>query len=137
MALIAMGMALCFVPLTLSAVAGVGPETQGIASAVLNSGQQVGGSLGLALLGTLALEATRTKLSSLGASAAKLAGAAPPPKSVPIPAHVRTVIEGAYVHGYTTAFGVGSLIMVGAFFLAAFVMPRKVVASDAAPVLTH
>jgi hypothetical protein len=34
------------------------------------------------------------------------------------------VIEGAYVHGYTTAFGIGSLIMVGAFVLVAFVMPR-------------
>jgi len=124
MALVAMGMAMCFVPLTLSAVAGVGPETQGIASAVLNSGQQVGGSLGLALLGTLALQATRDRLKPLGNAAAKVAGAAPPPKSVPLPSGVRTVIEGAYVHGYTTAFGIGSLIMVGAFVLVAFVMPR-------------
>jgi hypothetical protein len=104
---------------------------------VLNSGQQVGGSLGLALLGTLALEATRTKLSSLGAAVAKIGGAAPPPKSVPIPPTVRTAIEGAYVHGYTTAFGVGAVIMVGAFLLAAFVMPRRVGGSDVGAVVTH
>jgi len=130
MVLVAIGMAFCFVPLTLAAVAGVGPAQQGIASAILNSGQQVGGSLGLALLGTLAAQATRSQLTVLGPTAAKLAGSAPPPKSVPLPAGVRTVVENAYVHGYTTAFGIGALIMVGAFVLAAFVLPRQSTSID-------
>jgi hypothetical protein len=39
-----------FVSLTSSAVAGVPPEDAGVASALLNAGQQVGGSLGLAIL---------------------------------------------------------------------------------------
>ena len=66
----------------------------------------------------------------LGPTAAKLAGSAPPPKSVPLPAGVRTVVENAYVHGYTTAFGIGALIMVGAFVLAAFVLPRQSTSVD-------
>ncbi len=47
---IAIGMGLAFVALTSAAVAGVGKADAGIASALLNAGQQVGGALGLAIL---------------------------------------------------------------------------------------
>jgi hypothetical protein len=47
-----------FVALTSSAVAGVPQEDAGIASALLNAGQQVGGALGLAIL--TAVSTTRT-----------------------------------------------------------------------------
>ena len=47
---LALGMGMTFVALTASAVAGVPPEDAGVASALLNAGQQVGGSLGLAIL---------------------------------------------------------------------------------------
>src|SRR4051794_38835822 len=47
---LALGMGMTFVSLTGSAVAGVPPEEAGVASALLNAGQQVGGSLGLAIL---------------------------------------------------------------------------------------
>ena len=50
LALIASGMGMTFVALTSSAVAGVPQEDAGIASALLNAGQQVGGALGLAIL---------------------------------------------------------------------------------------
>ncbi|HXX88919.1 MAG TPA: MFS transporter [Acidimicrobiales bacterium] len=127
----AAGMALCFVPLTLSAVAGVRRHEQGIASALLNSGQQVGGSLGLAVLGTIAVQTTRqqitTAFQSLGPAAAgarRYLGSAPPPKNAAIPAAVHQTITTAYVHGYTTAFAVGSGIVVFAFLLAALVLPR-------------
>ena len=43
-------MGLSFVALTSAAVAGVGKADAGIASALLNAGQQVGGALGLAIL---------------------------------------------------------------------------------------
>ena len=125
MELVAAGLALCFVPLTLAAVSGVREQQQGIASAVLNSGQQVGGSLGLALLGTLALQATRSQLTALGPRAQKFIGSAPPPKSVLIPDAVRARLEVAYVHGYTVAFAVGAGILFGAFLLATFVLPRN------------
>jgi EmrB/QacA subfamily drug resistance transporter len=47
---LALGMGITFVALTSSAVAGVPAEDAGVASALLNAGQQVGGSLGLAIL---------------------------------------------------------------------------------------
>lgn len=50
LALVALGMGLAFVALTSAAVAGVGKADAGIASALLNAGQQVGGALGLAIL---------------------------------------------------------------------------------------
>ena len=48
--LMALGMGLTFVPLTLTAVHGVGARDSGIGSGVLNTMQQVGGALGLATL---------------------------------------------------------------------------------------
>ena len=48
--LVAVGMGMTFVSLTAAAVAGVPHEDAGIASALLNAGQQVGGALGLAIL---------------------------------------------------------------------------------------
>jgi EmrB/QacA subfamily drug resistance transporter len=58
LSLVALGMGAAFVSLTSSAVAGVPPEDAGIASALLNAGQQVGGALGLAIL--TAVSTTRT-----------------------------------------------------------------------------
>jgi EmrB/QacA subfamily drug resistance transporter len=58
LALVALGMGSTFVALTSSAVAGVPHEDAGIASALLNAGQQVGGALGLAIL--TAVSTTRT-----------------------------------------------------------------------------
>jgi len=51
--LIAMGMGLIFVPITLAAVAGVEKHDSGIASAMLNIGQQLGGTIGLSALVTV------------------------------------------------------------------------------------
>jgi EmrB/QacA subfamily drug resistance transporter len=48
------GLGLMFVPLPLVALARVGSSQAGVASSLLNSGRQVGGSLGLAILGTVA-----------------------------------------------------------------------------------
>ena len=62
MLLIAVGMGNIFVPLTLMAVAGTGPAESGLASALLNVGQQIGGSIGIALLGTVAATTTKNQL---------------------------------------------------------------------------
>jgi len=48
------GLGLLFVPLPLVALARVGEADSGVASSLLNAGRQVGGSLGLAVLGTVA-----------------------------------------------------------------------------------
>jgi EmrB/QacA subfamily drug resistance transporter len=54
--LMSVGMGLVFVPLTLTAVHHLRDEDSGIGSGVLNTMQQVGGALGLALLSTLATQ---------------------------------------------------------------------------------
>jgi EmrB/QacA subfamily drug resistance transporter len=80
--LVAVSMGMAFVPLTLSAVSGVRREEAGLASALLNTGQQVGGSLGLAILVTVATavtnaqhEATKAVAVTTGYSAAFKVGA--------------------------------------------------------------
>ncbi len=50
----AFGFGLMFVPLSLLALSKVREEDTGVASSLLNTGQQVGGSIGLAILGTVA-----------------------------------------------------------------------------------
>jgi EmrB/QacA subfamily drug resistance transporter len=57
--LMAAGMSFIFVPLTTTAVAKVAHTDAGLASALLNVGQQVGGSIGLAVLATVAATASR------------------------------------------------------------------------------
>jgi hypothetical protein len=67
-----------------TATLGVNREDAGVASATVNTAQQIGGSLGTALLNTVATTATATFLAGNTASPA--------------------VVAEATVHGYTTAF---------------------------------
>jgi EmrB/QacA subfamily drug resistance transporter len=62
MIVLAIGLGLTFVPLTLMAVSGARPSESGLASALLNVGQQIGGSIGIGLLGTVAATTTRNQL---------------------------------------------------------------------------
>jgi len=55
------GIGSIFVPLTTVAVSGVEPHEAGLASALLNVGQQVGGSIGLSVLTTVFATASRTE----------------------------------------------------------------------------
>ena len=48
------GLGLLLVPLPLAALAGVGEADSGVAASLLNAGRQIGGSIGLAVLGTVA-----------------------------------------------------------------------------------
>ena len=62
------GMGMVFVPLTITAVHGVGARDSGIGSGVLNAMQQVGGSLGLAI-STVAVSSAKDKATEIGATA--------------------------------------------------------------------
>ncbi|HTR90413.1 MAG TPA: MFS transporter [Trebonia sp.] len=69
MILTGLGMGLTFVPLSLVALAKVPNADSGVASSLLNTGQQVGGSIGLAILGTVAWSAVASNLRSATAAA--------------------------------------------------------------------
>jgi EmrB/QacA subfamily drug resistance transporter len=70
------GMGLTFVPITLLGTSGVRGEDAGLASGLFNTAQQVGGSLGLAILSSLAASRTTSLLhhSSAQAVAARVSG---------------------------------------------------------------
>ena len=70
--LLAIGMGSTFVPLTLTVMAQVRQNEAGLASALLNTGQQIGGSLGLAVLVTVATTVKTNHLASAGAAALRL-----------------------------------------------------------------
>jgi EmrB/QacA subfamily drug resistance transporter len=59
-----LGMGLIFAAVLRTGTSGVAPEDAGIASACVNTGQQLGGAVGIALLNTIAATATTTWLSS-------------------------------------------------------------------------
>jgi MFS family permease len=64
--LLGLGMGCSFVPLTTTAVNGVAPHETGLASALLNTGQQIGGAIGLAVFGTVFAHASADRASSGG-----------------------------------------------------------------------
>ena len=49
------GLALAFIPVSIAALAGVGPREAGLASGLLNTSQQVGGAIGVAIASTVAI----------------------------------------------------------------------------------
>jgi EmrB/QacA subfamily drug resistance transporter len=61
--LAAVGLGFAFVPVTIAAVTGTEPHEAGLASGLINTSQQVGGALGLAILATVANSRTQDILS--------------------------------------------------------------------------
>jgi MFS family permease len=84
LAVMGLGFGLIFAPAMATATLGVQDSDAGVASATVNAGQQVGGSIGVALLSTVAASAVT----------AFIGHARPTP----------AVLAAATVHGYTTAF---------------------------------
>jgi EmrB/QacA subfamily drug resistance transporter len=106
--LISFGMGLSFTPLATAATAGVHWSQAGIASGVLNTSRQVGGSIGLAALATVATDRTNHLLGNHVAGQAILNSA---------------VGRAAVTSGYVHAFAAGAVIAAIAA-LAALQIPR-------------
>ena len=70
--LVGVGMAFAFIPMSIAALAGVEPQQAGLASGLINTAQQIGGALGVAIAATVAFTHTQTLLAS-GNSAASAA----------------------------------------------------------------
>jgi predicted MFS family arabinose efflux permease len=114
--LMAFGLGLTFVPLTLIATTNVGDADAGLASGLLNTSQQLGGALGLAVLSTVAANATSSALSGLTAAPSVAVRAA------------------ALVTGFRAAFLVSAILLfAGAALLAALVRRSDVAEIDIAP----
>lgn len=110
------GVGLCFVPLTLAAVAGVRNDETGVPSALLNTSQQIGAALGLAVLGTIAATATKDRVNELMPGAGG-GGDMHDVDPATLPPEVLTALNDGLTHGYATAFLIAGLVMVAAFVL--------------------
>ncbi len=95
---LAVGLGGVFVSTSVTAISGVTPGESGLASALLNVGRQLGGSLGIAVLGTVAATVTTNQLTNSPLTRAALAN--------------------AVTTGYATAFVVASGIAFAGFLVA-------------------
>ncbi|HET8893305.1 MAG TPA: MFS transporter [Gaiellaceae bacterium] len=68
------GLALAFIPVSIAALAGVGPRDAGLASGLLNTSQQVGGAIGVAIASSVAVSHANHLLSIGRSPAAALTG---------------------------------------------------------------
>jgi EmrB/QacA subfamily drug resistance transporter len=101
--LAALGLGFAFVPVTIAAVTGVAPHEAGLASGLINTAQQVGGALGLAILATVANSRTQSLLHGGTHAIAKV----------------------ALTKGYDRAFLVGAgFALVGAILAATLISSR-------------
>ncbi|MGZ4474921.1 MAG: MFS transporter [Nocardioides sp.] len=114
-----LGVGLSMAPAFSAATAGIDPEHAGVASASVNTFQQIGGSIGTAVLSAVAASAASGYLAEHGTS----------PTSAAL----------ATVHSYTTVFWVAAAVFVGGGVLCGLLIRRGAIEvdPDAAPVLGH
>jgi len=124
------GLGLVFVPLALVALHKVAEQDSGVASSLLNTAQQVGGAIGLALLGTVAWTAVANSVRTQVAAAAKAGQPLPKPGSPP-PA---SIYDHALTVGFSRAFLVAAGIALLALLIAiATIRVRRQELAGAAP----
>jgi EmrB/QacA subfamily drug resistance transporter len=135
-----LGLGLVFVPLALVALYKVAEQDSGVASSLLNTAQQVGGAIGLALLGTVAWTAVansiRTQVAAAaaggpGQSNAAKAGQPLPKPGTPPPV---SIYNHALTVGFSRAFEVAAGIALLALLVAiATIRVRRQELAGAAP----
>ncbi|PZG99011.1 MFS transporter [Streptomyces sp. NTH33] len=118
--LMGLGMGLTYMPVFATATAGVAPRDSGVTSATVNTSQQVGGSIGTALLNTIATTS----------------GAAYVTAHLRDPADRPRVVPEGIVHGYTVALWWAAGIMLLAGLVAGLMItggaPRRGAPAEAA-----
>ena len=129
--MMSLGMGLTFVPMTLTAVHGVGARDSGIGSGVLNTMQQVGGALGLATLSTVAVHFSTEKAKELTDTLS--AGSGGPAPTAEQMEQMQTLIgQVAFTEGATNAFLTGAaMIWLGTLVVVAFMnVKHEEIAAD-------
>ncbi|MGD0685171.1 MAG: MFS transporter [Streptosporangiaceae bacterium] len=107
----AAGMGLLFMPATLVALSKVEDRDAGLASSLVNTGQQVGGSIGLAVLGTIAWTVVSNTIRSSTAAAKAAAAKAGHPLHVNAAAAQKAIYDHALAVGFSRGFEVSAGIM--------------------------
>lgn len=105
LAVLAIGLGQVFVSTSATAIAGARADESGVVSAVLNAGRQLGGSIGIALMGTLAAGVARDSLAGVR------------------PTHVG--VNLALTHGFSAAFQLAGLMALVGFAGAIIAVRRR------------
>jgi EmrB/QacA subfamily drug resistance transporter len=104
--IVAVGMGMAFVPVTITAVAGVAPQEAGLASGLVNTSRMFGGALGLAILAAVATARTNNDLHHTVVTTHSL--------------HV------ALTDGFQLAFIVAAAIALAGALVALFALPNSI-----------
>ena len=96
--ILGIGIPFAFVPVTIAALAGTKPQEAGLASGLINTSQQIGGAVGIAILSTVAVSRTNDALAS------------------------GTAVPFALTDGYTAAFWVGAAIAFAGVLVSIFLV---------------
>lgn len=112
--LLGLGLGLTFMPVISTATQGVAARDSGVTSAMVNTAQQVGGSIGTALLNTIATSLTGTYVRD----------------HLHDPRMRREVVRQGVVHGFTSAIWVAVGVMALGAVLAAVLVTAKPIRSD-------
>ena len=107
--IIGLGIPFAFIPITIAAVAGTRPDEAGLASGLINTTQQIGGALGIAVLSTVANSATRSDTKA------------------------GVDIGHALTHGFQNAFWVGVGVAAAGVAVAVLFVRRSDLIPEAAP----
>ena len=131
------GLGLLFVPMPLVGLTKVQNDDTGVASSLVNVGQQVGSAIGLAIVGTVAWSAVFSNLRSAAAAAAAAAQAGAPASAAQAAAlqaqiHHHALAAG-FSRGYLVSAGVLALILIIALFMRR-VSRQDLSGADPAPV---
>ncbi|WP_399088577.1 MFS transporter [Streptomyces sp. BBFR2] len=115
--LVGLGMGLIFMPVMATATSGVAPRDAGVTSATVNTAQQVGGSIGTALLNTIATSAGATYIADRLLAAARTGRLTPAVRGA--------VVKDGVVHGFTVAISVSASVMLLAAVVAALLVTAR------------
>jgi MFS family permease len=99
------------VPMTIAAVSGVAPHETGLASGLINTSQQIGGAVGIAILSTVAISRTENEVAA------------------------GTAVPQAMTSGFQLAFWVGAGIALAGVVAALVLIRQEEIAAAPAPAL--
>jgi EmrB/QacA subfamily drug resistance transporter/deazaflavin-dependent oxidoreductase (nitroreductase family) len=112
--ILAVGLGMAFLSTSVTAISGVQPNESGLASALLNVGRQLGGSLGIAIMGTIATTVTRNQLATGPFDHA--------------------AVDRALTAGFSSAFEIAGVIAIAGFVIALVAVRHRKSPAITAPI---